>query len=691
MKPRKTVAAPLKIAAACMIAAAVSSSIQAFAAEEPAETITIESLLEEMADRETLASFPDPFYTCKQFSSYDRASVSSEDRESWFANNDRGQYLRVEENDDRKEYVMMDAQGPGAVVRIWSANPKGTLRVYLDDNDSPVIEAPFEDVLDGKWKVPSPMAAARSKGHNLYLPIPYQKRCKITSDEGEFYYQINYRTYEKGTSIKTLTAIALDNASQAITEAGDALHMKTKSVPPGKEMPKYQRVVIKPGEENRIDLPEGPGLIRLITVYVVGHISKENMRPLVLKGEFDGIQTIWCPLGDFAGTGAGAEEYFGFYRFSGRRKPYVFMWPMPYKESAAFSVVNHGDEPLDVVLSILYADWTWNENSMHFYARWHCEHPIPTRPMKDWNYIDIKGKGVFVGDTLAVINPVNNWWGEGDEKIYVDNEPFPSHFGTGTEDYYGYAWCCNELFQAPFHAQPRCDGLDYGNNWGHTTVLRDRALDAIPFEKSFRFDMEVWHWAECDVGYAATTFFYAMPGATHNREPQPEAAKAPLPELTPPSELYKVKDAIECEDIGFETLDWELGVMMMEQQTAPFGKQIASGMRQLLVRVRAAGETLDLIMPAANDGPCKVVLYATRSHDFCKIRLRVNGVDTGKEIELFIPEKETLIPTGPIELGTFEPKDGQIIITVEAVERNKAAGDRRHEFGLDCVVLTPEL
>ena len=47
---------------------------------------------------------------------------------------------------------------------------------------------------------------------------------------------------------------------------------------------------------------------------------------------------------------------------------------------------------------------------------------------------------------LHLINYHRGWWGEGDEKIYVDGEDFPSHFGTGTEDYYGYAWCRPEEF-----------------------------------------------------------------------------------------------------------------------------------------------------------------------------------------------------------------------------------------------------
>jgi hypothetical protein len=54
----------------------------------------------------------------------------------------------------------------------------------------------------------------------------------------------------------------------------------------------------------------------------------------------------------------------------------------------------------------------------------------------EWNLNTIDGKGVFVGDVLAVYNHMYKWYGEGDQKIWVDNDSFPSEFGTGTEDYY---------------------------------------------------------------------------------------------------------------------------------------------------------------------------------------------------------------------------------------------------------------
>ena len=101
----------------------------------------LRALLDEMVDLRGMAEFPDPAYTCRQFSSYDRASKSS--AEEWFANADAGHYLRVETVAGRNEHVLMDVPGPGAVVRIWSANPAGTLRIYIDGADKPALTAPM--------------------------------------------------------------------------------------------------------------------------------------------------------------------------------------------------------------------------------------------------------------------------------------------------------------------------------------------------------------------------------------------------------------------------------------------------------------------------------------------------------------------------------------------------------------------
>ncbi|MBQ7029781.1 MAG: hypothetical protein IJN32_06015, partial [Thermoguttaceae bacterium] len=99
-------------------------------AKTNASAVSLATLLDEMVDRDALTRFPN--YTCRQASSYDRAAKSPS--ENWFANADTAQFIRVEKNGDREEAVLMEAEGPGAVVRWWITAPryKTTLRIYID-------------------------------------------------------------------------------------------------------------------------------------------------------------------------------------------------------------------------------------------------------------------------------------------------------------------------------------------------------------------------------------------------------------------------------------------------------------------------------------------------------------------------------------------------------------------------------
>ena len=90
------------------------------------DVINVNTLLPEMAGLERLARRPKHAHKAMQASSYDRKSIAP-DKPNWFANEDWGQYIRDEVNDGRKEHVMADIQGAGAVTRVWSANPAGTV------------------------------------------------------------------------------------------------------------------------------------------------------------------------------------------------------------------------------------------------------------------------------------------------------------------------------------------------------------------------------------------------------------------------------------------------------------------------------------------------------------------------------------------------------------------------------------
>jgi hypothetical protein len=227
-------------------------------------------------------------------------------------------------------------------------------------------------------------------------------------------------------------------------------------------------------------------------------------------------------------------------RWNDRSGWFQSQWVMPYRRSGRLRIVNLSKKSVGIKLNVEAVRWNWNARSMHFHANWRPDDIVPGTPFQDWNFIDIKGKGVFVGDAWTVLNvQKDSWWGEGDEKIFVDEDwdrGFPSHFGTGSEDYYGWAGGVlpdkRDQFFGAFVSNINVGGLD-GHTQGFNICARDRALDAIPFSKRFRFDMESSFGTDIRnpwnlLGYSAVSFWYARPGATDNRPPMPASAAKPV-------------------------------------------------------------------------------------------------------------------------------------------------------------------
>ncbi len=664
-----TVVCLLRRPAAVLLAAVLGSA--ASAAPEP---ISLKSLLREMTDLGRLAEFPAPAYTCRQFSSYDRASKSP--AENWFANGDCGQYLRVEERDGRKEFVMMDADGPGAIVRIWSANPNGTLRIYLDGAERPALEAPMSELLGGRVAgLPRPIAGEYSKGWNLYLPIPYAKHCKVTSDRGEFYYHVNYRTWPAGTAVTPYDAAQLAAAAAELAALARGLDAPAGlNPPPQGSAAKSFAAAIEPGAAAVLGTFEGPRAIHRLRVQYAptGDRDEPALRGLVLQAVFDGETTVEAPLGDFFGTGPGLNAYESLPLGVTKEGRLESRWVMPFRRSARVSIRNLGPDPVRVEGAIDTAPRPWTDASLLFHARWRAQHGVPTDPKIDWNYLTAQGRGVFAGVAFAIDNPVKDWWGEGDEKIYVDGESFPSHFGTGTEDYYGYAWCFPALFTHAYHNQPRCDGP---GNYGRTSVNRFHILDRIPFQRDFRFDMELWHWKKCEVNMGVIAYWYAAPGATDGfRALEPDdVAVLPLPEYQP----AKVKGAIEGE-----------GMKILAKTGAPEvqGWGGTSGEAHLWWKDgQKPGDTLVLGFEAPRDGRYRVLARFLKAKDYGIARFAVNDQPAGEPIDFYNPE---VIVTDEIDLGTFTLKAGENRFSETIVGANEKA-IKAYMVGLDYLRLAP--
>lgn len=500
-------------------------------------TVSVESLLQEMVNRDERARFPEPAFTCKQFSSYDRDSVAK-DKPGWFANRDRSMFLRVEKHNGRREFVLMDAEGPGAIVRFWMTfsgkdSGLGIMRIYIDDNTTPVVEGAAFDILSGSLVTSAPLAASvpgatlyRRRGHNLYFPIPYAKRCKITYEsegvrEDDYgakkpgteavYYNINYRTYDSSAKVVSFSKAEIQKNGALVAGTLKQLAGEKKPSPGGKTLRMNAR--LQPGESKSFEV-NNPGAIQHIAMRLQAGRQEQALRSTVLSIAFDGEETVWAPVGDFFGIGYKQIYTNTWYTSAGEDGLMQAHWVMPFAKNCKITLSNMGDQAVTVAdASVNIKKWNWDHRSMHFGATWRQYTKIRANPHEqavDVNFVSLKGKGVYIGDGVALFNTAYRWWGEGDEKIYVDGETFPSHFGTGTEDYYGYAWCRPETFtDHPFIAQP----LGTGNFTPRYTVnARVRALDGIPFDNSLHFDMELWSSGRMLINYAPATFWYMMPG-----------------------------------------------------------------------------------------------------------------------------------------------------------------------------------
>ncbi|CAA6692454.1 MULTISPECIES: DUF2961 domain-containing protein [unclassified Lentimonas] len=507
------------------------------------EPVTIESLLNGMVDRSERARFPDPSFKLINYSSYNRASVSPDEYTGWFTNVDHsGKYLYDEDvnGDGTDEYVLLDHQSPGAIVRSWMpwryqtrVGASVIIRVYLDGSDTPAIEGDQFDLFDGTGMVPYPLAHPSLRSAVSFFPITYAQSCKITVSASPFFYIFTCREYPEDAEVESFTMSDYEASASLISSVGSLLLDPASNLPVGTSS--SQTTTIAAGAEATLTLPAGGRAVHEFEVEIASSLSEEVLRSLIVKAEFDGLSTIWCPLSDFFGTGVGLHPYEGFYRSVQEDGTFTCRWVMPYQAEGSISLENISGEAVELTMSAITDTWIWDERSMYFFSAWRAQYPLPTNPRSDWNYVTLTGgRGVYVGDTLTLWNPVAAWWGEGDHKIWVDGESFPSMFGTGTEDYYGYSWggVSTDFYEHPFHAQVACNVYDKLNRkttserdtFGYSVETRSRALDGIAFNSSLQLDMEVWHGTDCNMDYAVASHWYAEPAVQSNRMPDSDSA-----------------------------------------------------------------------------------------------------------------------------------------------------------------------
>ena len=551
-------------------------------------------------------------------------------------------------------------------------------------------------LLTGESFAPPPFAVYTCRAGDLYLPISFGKSCKVSVAGDSFFYIINYRAYSPEVKVETFQPEFMERYQAVLAQTGKEL---TDPAPftKGKKV-SFSRLV-NSRQTEAIPLPKGTSAIRHMTFKLSAENVPQALRSTVLEIVFDDKSTVWCPLGDFFGNVNAVDPYKTWEREVHPDGTMVCRWIMPYRKSGEIRIHNLSAFPVKLESEMVVSPWKWTDDTYYFHANWWTDEPYMANPVRDMTFVEVKGEGIHVGDNFIVLNPLPWWWGEGDEKIYVDEDfdrRFPSHFGTGTEDYYGWAGGVHptreDEFSTPFLANIRVGGETRGftgenpHTRGYNICTRSRSLDAIPFNKRFKLDMEAFNFSsgpDAILQYALTSFWYGSMEAEHNRPPMVEAASDPVPQIEDLEKItqtnnFRVKNAIELEDIypllASDGLIRKVQAMDNEKSDSKW-----SMAKQLSVEAVKVKDYISFRF-GEQYHPKKVLLYLTTSPVSAKLNIYINEKLIAENWDAYSNE----IECRELDLGLQQPMNNTFELRVEVAGKNEKSSG--YHFGLDCIL-----
>ncbi|TWT77637.1 hypothetical protein Pla123a_14330 [Posidoniimonas polymericola] len=589
------------------------------------ETVTTGTVIAEMTDLERLCRLPEVDYRTVQFTSYDRRSATPGGPE-WFANSDGFggapqppflETLREPGHDGVGRYLMAEVDGPGVIVRTWTAAINGRLQVYLDGADQPVYDGPterflhhpYDSFLEGSGVAADVLDGTFYQRDAGYCPLPFAKGCRVVwegNPKKTHFYYIQARKYLAPVDVQTFRPADLATFRDQIEAASRVLKGEPPaSVAPTDETREIAALVVPGRSVTAVELDGASAITELVT-QVKAMNERAALRGVVMSIAFDGHTSaqVQSPVGDFYAAAPGVNPYHSLpfvVEESGRM---TSRFVMPYARSARISFKNLTDEPVVIAGHVKVAPREWDaERDLHFRARWRVMHDLSSETPVDIPFLVAGGAGRFVGAVSLMLNPSRgthpngSWWGEGDEKLFVDGDRFPAWYGTGSEDYYNYSWSAVDLFDYAYCGQNRNDGPA---NRGFVSNYRFHLIDDQPFRNRLAFYMELLMHDKVDgFSYACLAYHYARPGTIDDHRPitRRDVAEPRLPEGWKPKAYRATEEAtfLEPQELAPPDAVYEEG----EQWT---------GGDMLAWTPEDKGDTLELKVPISKAGRYQVRL-----------------------------------------------------------------------------------
>ena len=276
---------------------------------------------------------------------------------------------------------------------------------------------------------------------------------------------------------------------QGLEKLMDARGMRASSADPNWENGNGDARHIPPGETITLADIKDPGIIRHIW-FTISAEDPHYPRTTVLRAYWDGEEdpSIEAPLGDFFAVGHGMRTTLNSYpvQISSSGRAYNCYWRMPFRKSARLTMTNDSDKMVRALY--WYIDWTREKfipkDSAYFHARYRQEYPCESG--NDYVILEAEGRGHYVGTVQSVSMVERGWYGEGDDRFFIDGESEPSLRGTGTEDYFCDAWGFRPV-NGLFYGVSIWEGFNAGDRG---TVYRWHIPDPVAFNESLKVTIE---------------------------------------------------------------------------------------------------------------------------------------------------------------------------------------------------------
>ena len=580
----------------------------------------------------------------------------------------------------------------------------GTIRMYLDNASKPVFDGPARDFLIDLYATmakqhgidPAGLTDGFTQRDACYCPVTFAKNCRIEwtgKINSVHFYHIELRKYATDAVVETFQPEIFDSLREKFKAVGNTLANASKIPLPAGDV-KLMDVTLKPGETtDLLSIDEKNRQISYLELKLAAKDLDRALRQTVLHITFDNHSRpqVETPLGDLFGAAPGINPYVSLPFEVTPTGSMICRFAMPFAENARIQVKNTSPESVTVAGRVVVSPYEWTDQSMHFYAQWRVNHnmQINGRQGFDIPFVMVRGQGRFVGVSVHLMNPDNhstgNWWGEGDEKIFVDDDgSTPSFFGTGSEDYFNYSWSEPDHYWHAYFAQPRCDGPA---TRGFVSNNRFHILDDIPFYQHIDFFMEMIHHQVVDgFSYARISYYYARPGSYSDQMP---LFREDLRVVESPANWLPAKHSRQQNATFLQAEDLTKDNSVVEVD--PFwaaGKRIAW-------TPNAEGEKLELNFEVPQKTKASFWIVASRTPDGGRCEFLLNGKpldglrgphhdQATSTLDLFSPYHKT----ARVYSQNVTLQEGENTLTL--ISRGKTAKSAVTKVGLDYIWYIPQ-